>query len=239
MGVVYGGRQMVIPDMGLRVRALRSAAAAAPWYRAGGAPEPIAAYAFKNAASYTAAKINLAHPGIYDATDGSAYPTWNIATGCTFNGIDQYLTTGIIPQGNWSWLIRFANGPTRDLRQAVCGAYDYSVGDGYLLGFMPTYDGGAYMWGYHQVYLSGSPALTAGVCGVAGKTAYRNGINDGGRTENPWLPNSAAIALGAIQAQDFVCFAFWSGDITHFVIWSTDTGHATWMPAVSAAMAAL
>src|SRR4030042_266315 len=65
------------------------------WWLAGGisAANCLAAYQPKGAASYAASKVNLANPGTYDAVDGVAFPTWAAATGWTFNGVAQYLTS--------------------------------------------------------------------------------------------------------------------------------------------------
>lgn len=49
---------------------------------------------------------------------------------------------------------------------------------------------------------------------------------------------SGEIYIGA-RHRDGVVDEFLEGNIQAFVVWDTATGHATWMPAVSAAMAAL
>ena len=67
-------------------------AAVAAWYRAGGAPLPVAAYQPKGAASLAASYVNLALPGTYDAAPGVA-PSFDAATGWTFNrSLGQYLS---------------------------------------------------------------------------------------------------------------------------------------------------
>ena len=53
--------------------------------------------------------VNLVTPSTYDAAPGVA-PTWNTATGWTFDAT-AYLTTGVVPaQATWSMLVQFANG---------------------------------------------------------------------------------------------------------------------------------
>lgn len=68
--------------------------AALPWYRAGGASLPVAAYQPKGAASLAASYTNLANPGTYDAAPGTA-PSFNTATGWTFDrSLGQFLSIG-------------------------------------------------------------------------------------------------------------------------------------------------
>lgn len=69
--------------------------AAADWWVVPG-KTCVAAYQPIGAASLAASYVNLANPGTYDAAPGVA-PTWASATGWTFNGSTQYLTTGITP----------------------------------------------------------------------------------------------------------------------------------------------
>jgi hypothetical protein len=80
----------------------RAAAAAVPWWLAGGvaAANAIAVYQPKGAADLAASYVNLANPGTYDAAPGTA-PTFDAATGWTFNGSTQYLTTGVTNGAAW------------------------------------------------------------------------------------------------------------------------------------------
>jgi hypothetical protein len=61
-------------------------AASANWWLSGGisAANCLAAHAAKGASSFTVSKSNLANPGTYELSNGSAYPSWNVATGWTF-----------------------------------------------------------------------------------------------------------------------------------------------------------
>lgn len=59
------------------------------------APGCVAAFQAKGAKSYESSKTNLASPGLNDATDGAAFPTWDIANGWTFaSASSQYLNVG-------------------------------------------------------------------------------------------------------------------------------------------------
>jgi hypothetical protein len=64
-----------------------------PWYRAGGAPAPIAVWQPKGAASSAAALVNLVNPGTYDAF-GSNQATWN-ALGWVGNSSQKSFRTGL------------------------------------------------------------------------------------------------------------------------------------------------
>ena len=64
-----------------------------PWYLAGGAPVPRAAWQPKGAASYASSKVNIVNPGTYDLVDGAAFPTWDAVNGWTFaSAFLRYLT---------------------------------------------------------------------------------------------------------------------------------------------------
>ena len=65
----------------------------------------------KGAASAAASYVNLANPGTYDLSNGTAYPAFNTATGWTFDGdSSQYLLigagTGPVLSGAVSYLVR-------------------------------------------------------------------------------------------------------------------------------------
>jgi hypothetical protein len=84
-----------MPSLHRRLRASLAGQQGGDWWLAGGvsASNAIVVYQPKGAASYADSKINLANPGTYNATEGSA-PSWNTSTGWTGNGSSQYLTTG-------------------------------------------------------------------------------------------------------------------------------------------------
>lgn len=67
------------------------------WWLAGGvnSSDCLAAYQSIGVDNYVASKVNLANPGTYNITDGASYPTWNAATGWTFDGVDDYLDTNL------------------------------------------------------------------------------------------------------------------------------------------------
>lgn len=85
-------------------------AEAGPWWLSGGisAANCIAAYQPIGAASLAASYVNLANPGTYDAAPGVA-PTFDAATGWTFNGSDQYLNSGVTLGSGSSIILRFSD----------------------------------------------------------------------------------------------------------------------------------
>lgn len=85
------------------IRYAQPGGGAAPWWMAAGVT-PIVAYQAKGAASYAASKVNLAQPGTYNATEYVA-PSWDAATGWSFNGTDQALRVSTINPGPSSSVI--------------------------------------------------------------------------------------------------------------------------------------
>lgn len=231
MTILRVGRNMTIPSL-LQVRtfAPRSAAAAVPWYRAGGAPEPVVAYQPKGAASLAASYSNLVNPGTNDAAVVAA-PTFDTATGWTFNGSNQALQAAFVSNDNSGVLVRFTN----------CGA-------GYVVGqyqnehafLIYPYLGGASVRYWNGVGLAAvAPAVTAGVLGVSGQKGYRNGS----------LDTSALTAhgtIGSINDRVRIGGYFSNADgggftavkVQAFALWNTLLSDAQ-VAALSAAMAAL
>lgn len=208
-------------------------AAVIPWYRAGGAPAPIAAYQPKGAVDLAASYINLANPGTYNAAPGTA-PTFDAATGWTFNGSTQYLTTGITPPATatWSLLIRFSGTPASGLLLGCNAA-----------GGNPSYyiapNDGAGKVDYRNSALLGSPkapALAAGVLVMAGTKAYRNGIDEG-VTLGSGAGTAVALYL-ACRNNNGTPQLFCACNIQAVAIYDT-TLTAPQVAAVSAAMALL
>ncbi len=197
---------------------------AADWWAVAG-KTCVAAYQPIGAASLAASYVNLANPGTYNAAPGTA-PTWASATGWTFNGTTQYLTTGIVPSASWSMFIRFSSATVGGI-----GAYIDPTNCFYLrpnrLGAR-TYANGA---GY-----SVSGAQTSGVMAMAGKNAYLNGATDG--TIPAGGSNTAAIGIGVLDLTSFPVRFFYTGSIQAFAVYS-DTLSGAEVAGVSAAMAAL
>lgn len=213
-----------------------AAAAAADWWTAGGAPTPIAVYQPKGAASLAASYVNLINPGTYDAAPGIA-PTLD-ATGWVFNGT-QYLLTGIIPKDgqDQAVLVRYAGA---------------GVANGYLVGVMnnatskrfaliPSWTGSAFGERYYAnlelVSITNTASNANGVLAVSGTSGYLNGnIDKTGIGPGSGLAITGGVLIGGMLQDGIGYHSFFLGSILAVAIWNTSTGHATWMPAVAAAV---
>jgi hypothetical protein len=207
---------------------------AVPWWRAGGAPAPVAAYQPLGAASLAASYINLANPGTYDAAPGTA-PSFNAATGWTFNGSSQYLNTGIAPATQtYTFLVRYTN--------VNSGGYSYIFGArnsannryiGYAYKLDPSTGVGSYLHGpaTNIIYLASAQA--SGVAGIAGKDVYWNGASVSTFAAATWA-DMAGMRIGTRDTN----FGFFGGYVAAFVSYATALT-APQAAAVSAAMAAL
>ncbi len=198
--------------------------AAAQWWLSGGvsASNAIAVYQPKGAASLAASYTNLANPGTYTAAPGTA-PTFDTATGWTFNGSTQYLSTGIIPPTSaWTYLCRFSNATGGQLFGFYSGAATTTV-------FPNT---GGFRYYYNRAELKKASGVTSGVIGVAGSTAYLDGADDGA-IAIPWTGNTTNIVL-----LGFGNVTRYNGKIQALAIYDT-TLSAAQVAAISAAMAAL
>lgn len=212
---------------------LAGAAATPPasnWWEAGGAPTPLVVYQPKGAASLAASYVNLVNPGTYDAAPGAA-PGWSSGTGWVFSGA-EYLLTTLVPtfsggQSVWAMLVRFSGANTDG--GTLSG--EFTPGARFdLVARQPYQDKHSY--GNGDVVLV-EPRLDSGVMAIAGTQGYLNGVADGAAIAAGYTTTATQIGIGARgDGTDF-----YVGDILAVAIWDTSTGHATWMPAVSAAVA--
>ena len=225
----------MIPGWGIEITSPSAAAVAIQWYLSGGiaAANCIAAYTPKGAASLAASYDNNAAPGngladgTYDAAPGVA-PTWGAATGWTFDGIAQYLETGVtnVGSGLWSAIVQFSNAQ--------------AAGDGALFGTGHMYVNPVWFTS-GVLYDNGgpgnaqAPVLNAGNLAVAGLYGYRNGAVDTAITGGAFTAD--AIYIGAINYGDTALW-FRDGNIQALAIYDTAIT-APQVAAVSAAMAAL
>lgn len=209
-----------------------SGAAAVPWYLAGGvaAANCKAAYQAIGAASLSASYTNLANPGTNDAAPGLA-PTWASATGWTFNGTSQYLTTGVTPVNDqtWSLMVRYTMPGTSTgfLLGAFSGSAYYALQPNYPDNNL-YYENGS--------YLGVSPRLASGVVGFAGNKGYRNGSADSGTipTATGTLP---AVFIGCLNSGGSPAY-YHAASIQAVAIYNTALTSAQ-VSAISTAAAAL
>lgn len=115
MRIIRAGEHIQhIPGYGITVRESGVAVAASSnWWEVSG-KTCVAAYQPKGAASYAASLVNLANPGTYNATEGSA-PAWASATGWTF-ALGNYLTAGFTADYTWTGICQFATVSAADCR---------------------------------------------------------------------------------------------------------------------------
>jgi len=208
------------------------AAAAVPWYRAGGASLPVAAYQPKGAASLAASYTNLANPGTYDAAPGVA-PTLG-AAGWTFNGSTQYLITGVTPANDqtWSAIVQFSGATTTGDRVVLGGAD--AVGPRFYFALWVV-SGGKIWFDNGAEKQSTTNAVASGNLAVAGTVGYLNGAID---TTGIGIagPFAGSIFIGAYNIGGPI--VHYTGNIHAVAIYNT-TLTAPQVVAVSAAMAAL
>ena len=185
---------------------------AAPWWQVAGAT-CVAAYQPKGAADLATSYVNLANPGTYNAAPGVA-PTL-VASGWVFNGITQWLTSGVLSAANMSVFVRFSNatGATK----CAIGSQDVNS-HGILL--LPRNGGqtGHFLC-YGATSQQPAPALSSGVLAVAGVNGYLDGVSQTSALGNV-IANPKTIYIGAMNNNGGVAWHF-IGNIQAAVIYST------------------
>ena len=176
-----------------------TAAAASGWWLAGGiaAANCIAAYQPKGAASLAASYVNLANPGTYDATEGTA-PTFDTSIGWTFSAAsNQYLRTGVTPENDqtWSMIARFSGHTTNG--QAMCGSIALNGAVGFRM-FPRRGVANNMVWNNGTQIASGE-RQSEGIMAIAGANAFFDGTSYG--TTGGW--SGATPIETYIGAQNF------------------------------------
>jgi hypothetical protein len=211
-----------------RVSGGGGAAAAVNWWEAGGATGCVWAYQPKGAADSTAAKINLANPGTYNAVHLANAPSWNTTTGWTYDGTnDGSYSPYAVTNTNRpvTWLIRFANITNTG------GLFGIDPWSGCY--FYPD-NGTAVNIGAAGADNARSPDMAAGVYGLAGSQPYRNGATDGATIGTPDFTAGEVTLIGSLWTKSSYC----AGDIIAVALWIGALSAAQVL-AVSTAMAAL
>lgn len=187
---------------------------ASGWWDADGSISGcVAAYQAIGASSLAASYSNLQNPGTYDAAPGSA-PSFDTATGWTFNGTTQYLTTGVVATSqSWSMLVRFTS-PGTNIKRYIGGAYRDSGGNAQLV-LVARHDGSPFVVYYGNGATGStravSPRADSGVLGVAGVQGYRDGVAEGATI--PVAAPTSPIAI-LIAAMNYNGTAIHHSDIT-------------------------
>lgn len=215
-------------------RSIKRAAAAGGWWLSGGiaAATRIAAYQPKGAADIAASYVNLASPGTYNATPGTA-PSFNTSTGWSFAAASsQYLLTGVTPENDqtWSMIIRFANCNTNG--QALAGGMtDGSYGIRLYPRRGPADD---MIWNNGTTVTAGE-RQSSGVMAIAGKNCFFNGTDYG--DSGGWAGRTPVEIYIGCQNLGGSPNSFITGDILAMAIYDIDISNN--IAALTTAMAAL
>lgn len=155
-------------------------------------PGVAAAYQPVRAPDSLSARYNMAHGGDnrYRAVPGML-PAWSWVAGWTFNGSTQHLLTGLSPTSDaaWSALVRFSGAPDETESALIGATSSLMISPGW--------------WGTVRYYYAGgvtqSPRAAAGVLGIAGRSAYRDGALDATWTAGAWFDGELAIGAALVS----------------------------------------
>jgi len=188
---------------------------AAPWYRAGSAPAPVVAYQAKGATSLVASYSNLVTPGTNNVAPGVA-PTFNSTTGWSFDGISQYLKTGVVPANiNQTYLVGFSDAPAAN--QSVFGVY----GAGLTVAFQPRGDSSVHFGAYNGTLgsaLNVAPRFVSGILVIAGLNVYWNGQLCATIPSTFPVANTIEIILGSLSE---AVPQYFGGKMQYFANWNS------------------
>lgn len=211
--------------------------AAADWWVVPG-KTCVAAYQPIGAASLAASYVNLANPGTYDAAPGVA-PTWASATGWTFNGSTQYLTTGITPPRDqtWSLLVRYVEPNWSSTGwESLMGSFStYGGYSGFLVQGRDAI--GLHFWTGTTYNNAFSVLPLTGVFGFAGTNSYLDGVPGQTTASGPATGNHLSLWIGGLNSSGALAQPV-GGSILACAVYS-DTLTAGEVATLSAAMAAL
>jgi hypothetical protein len=153
----------------------------------------LAAYQPMGAEDYADSLINLADPGTYDADEGDA-PDWDAEDGWTFDGVSEYLTTGITTTPNTTIAVRFSG---------AAGDFDYLVGGSKLAIFISDVADRLYLtYGSSGGYDSSAKGDTGIAVLTGGGLYYWNGeyVSTVGSADG----NGSALTIGGAAAGDYI-----------------------------------
>lgn len=195
----------------------------------------LAAYQPKGAADLAASYINLANPGTNDAAPGDA-PTFNAATGWTFNGSNDYLLTGITPATGYTLAVRIANYTSTSSNRTAIGSGSSSANG---LEIRPVWGSGSNAFWVHGSGTASGAENPTGVLVLAGQSAYLNGVLLSSAIGAATLTSNSGLTIGVKAYNSGATRVnYLAADVLAVAIYST-TLDATQVAEVSAAMAAL
>lgn len=162
-------------------------------------------------------------------------PTWNAATGLTFNGSNQYLNTNFLIASGMTLMLQFTGLPTTGGETAMVGHYK-NGGARFQIGKQNIYD--FLIYAASEV-LFVPPALAAGNLAIAGSSAYRNGVLETGSAGGTAIGADQTLLLGARRREDTSGIDLYTPFTAIAMGRNTATLNGTQIAAACAAMAAL
>lgn len=154
--------------------------AAVPWYLAGGVPSAncLIAYQPIGATSLANSYINIANPGVLDATTTAA-PAFATATGWTIDGATKFINAPVSNFNPVAGTAIIRVNVTGDGGSSAGNAFNVSDGTN-VFTIVPS-QGGTVVRCYNGTTVKdNAPALSGdGVLAIAGNKFYRNGELDG------------------------------------------------------------
>lgn len=203
-----GSRIHVIPGIGINVITPRSAAAAVSWWLAGGIPAANVAgvWQAKGAASLDASYLRLAgdegNADIDPTVVGGVAPGWDATNGWQFDGSNDFLATGIVPDSSMAAIFRFSDFTGIDRYQSPLGSANVGPAAPYYFFFVNRASKVRYAWG--NSYKDVSPAMTAGVLAINNALGYRNGVAET-ITISTWSGTAAPVFIGKCNNNSTPC----------------------------------
>lgn len=207
------------PAFGVKVVEPGFPSAAGGWWDDFGNVPPgccVAAYQAKGAASLAASYIDLSGTG-NNCGPGVA-PAWAAGIGWSFNGVNQFLVTGVIPGATYSFIIQYANAVGFGV---ICGSLDAGNTRFYVIPVWVPWVG----WRWGGAFLQTVPQLPTGNLAETPQNGFRNGVVDpvlggwaGVSTRDVYIGCFNNIGVPAAYQQcDVIAKAIYSCDITAFV----------------------
>lgn len=198
----------------LRTIAVMGIGATVPWYRAGGAPVPIAVYQPYGAASLAASYTNLVTPGTYDAAAGVA-PTWDAVNGWAFDGA-AWLNTGVVPASGNSMMVQYS-GVGLPLANGWAAGVDGTNNKLYLSPYFAAHC----LYGSGNFKSGAAANLSYGNLCVTNQTGYRNGVSDAAAIGAFSAAQTRAIIIGGLRNSDNSTGNYLQLFIKALAIWPT------------------
>lgn len=194
----------------------------------------IGAYQPLGALSYASSKINLASPGVSDASEVNSGCSWD-ATGWQFNSSTGGQLTILSLQPGYSVIVRLADAVPND-DGMVIGQTNAAGGN--RTGIYPRKSSSdAITWIKNSSSVTVAPGVTSGILCIAATKAYRNGIDEG-ITLSASTNNRRLCIGGTTYGSDANILSKWTGSVQAIALYNY-TLTAAEVAALTTAMNAL